>query len=258
MSYEIKQPTAALRPYIRHLAISRSETPAQYMVLPDTALVIGFQWSGRLSHIDENSEQVLDTSGVTGLLDSYRVFQNSAETGTVLVVFTETGAAHFLDTPLHELFGQSMSLEHFFTPAKIRETRERLASAGSDPERLKVVERFLLDQLKERAADQLVAGALYHIHQSKGTIRIATLARLLHTSQSPLEKRFRSIVGASPKKFAGIVRAQHMLQALNSNDQRTADHLSAYYDQAHFIKDFKKFSSLTPEQYLKQIREQRK
>jgi methylphosphotriester-DNA--protein-cysteine methyltransferase len=258
MSYQIRQPITSLRPYIRHLAISRAETPQNYNVLPDTALVVGFQFSGRLSHIIGNLEQPLHTSGITGLLDSYRVFKNNVETGSVLIVFTETGAANFVNMPLHELFGQSLSLEHFFNRAAIHETQEKLEAAETDTERLKIVESFLLCQIKERKADQLVAGALHYIYNSKGTIRMTALAELLHTSQSPLEKRFRAIVGASPKKFAGIVRARHMLGAISNDDQDTAEHLSAYYDQAHFIKDFKKFSSMTPEQYLRAIREQRK
>lgn len=258
MSFEIRQPNKLLKPYIRHLAISRAESQSAYQVLPDTALVIGFQFSGRLSQVEGNVEKALYSSGVTGLLDQYRVFKNIAQTCSVLIAFTETGAAHFLDTPIHELFGQSLSLEHFFSESDIKETQEKLEAAVNDNLRLRVVEDFLLRHIKERKADQLVAGALHHIYQSKGTIRIAALSELLHTSQSPLEKRFRAIVGASPKKFAGIVRARHMLGALNNDDQDAAEHLSAYYDQAHFIKDFKKFSSMTPEQYLRAIRDQRK
>jgi AraC-like DNA-binding protein len=258
MSYQIRQPITSLQPYIRHLAISRGETPQNYNVLPDTALVVGFQFSGRLSYIVGNLEQPLHTSGITGLLDSYRVFKNNADTGSVLIAFTETGAANFLNMPLHELFGQSLSLEYFFNRTAIHETQEKLEAAETDTERFKIVENFLLHQIKERKTDQLVAGALHYIYNSKGTIRMTDLAELLHTSQSPLEKRFRAIVGASPKKFAGIVRARHVLEALNNDDKDAAEHLSAYYDQAHFIKDFKKFSSMTPEQYLRAIREQRK
>jgi AraC-like DNA-binding protein len=258
MSYQIWQPVETLRPYVRHLAISRAEIPNVYTVLPDTSLVVGFQFSGRISHLIENTERSLDVSGVTGLLDQYRVFKNSVGTGSILIVFTETGAAAFLATPLHELFGQSLSLEHFFNHDDIGETREKLEAARNDNERLKVVETFLLRQLKELKADQMVAGALHHIYQSKGTIRIAKLAEMLNISQSPLEKRFRALVGASPKKFAGIVRARHVLNALNKNDQDTADYLSAFYDQAHFIKDFKKFSSMTPEHYLKMLRQRQK
>lgn len=258
MSYQTRQPATSLRPYVRHLAISRAETPQIYKVLPDTSLVAGFQFSGKLSHIDGSLEKPLHSSGITGLLDSYRLFKNDEKTGSVLIVFTETGAANFLEMPLHELFGQSLSLEHFFSRTAISETQEKLEVAKTDTECLKIVESFLLRQIKERKTDLLIAGALRYIHNSQGTIRMATLAELLHTSQSPLEKRFRSIVGASPKKFAGIVRARHMLQALNNGDQDNAEHLSAYYDQAHFIKDFKKFSSMTPEQYLRAIRDQRK
>lgn len=258
MSYEIKYPIAALRPYIQHLAISRSEDSDIYKVLPDTSLVIGFQFSGQLNLIEGNMEYSLDSSGVTGLLDSYRLFKNVTDTGSILIVFTEMGAANFLTIPINELFGQSVNLEHFFSKNDIQETQEKLGIALTDSDRVKVIERFLLSQLRERKADQLVAGALYHIHQSKGTIRIKAMAELLHTSQSPLEKRFRAIVGASPKKFAGIVRARHMLSAMNDSDQNTAEHLSAFYDQAHFIKDFKKFSSMTPDQYLRAIRDQRK
>lgn len=251
MNYQIWQPIEILRPYVRHLAISSADVLGNYTVLPDTALVIGFQFSGRVSHITEQVEVSLDVSGVTGLLDQYRVFKNTAATASILIVFTELGAANFFTTPLHELFGQSLSLEHFFNRSDIHEAREKLEAARTDKERLKIVEAFLLGQLKELKADQMVAGALHHIYQSKGTIRITKLTELLHTSQSPLEKRFRAIVGASPKKFAGIVRARHVLDALNNNDQDTAEYLSAFYDQAHFIKDFKKFSSMTPEQYLR-------
>lgn len=254
MSYQIWQPTQSLRPYVRHLAISRAQVPGNYTVLPDTSLVIGFQFSGQVSHIAENIEVSLDVSGVTGLLDQYRVFKNTPDTGSVLIVFTETGAANFLATPLHELLGQSLSLKHFFNRSDINEIREKLEAARTDKERLKIVESFLLHQLKEVKADQMIAGALNHIYQSKGTIRITKLAELLHTSLSPLEKRFRAIVGASPKKFAGIVRARHVLDALNRDDQDTAEYLSTFYDQAHFIKDFKKFSSMTPEQYLRMLR----
>jgi hypothetical protein len=58
MSFEIRQPNKLLKPYIRHLAISRAESPNVYQVLPDTALVIGFQFSGRLSQVDGNVDKL--------------------------------------------------------------------------------------------------------------------------------------------------------------------------------------------------------
>jgi len=255
MSYQVYAPCPMLTPYVKHIAVSYSASVQNYRVLPDSALVIGFQFSGKLSFLDDEHEQQLAAYGVTGLLDGYRIFQNSADTGSVLVVFTETGAAQFIKTPLHELFGQSISLEQFFSRQEISLTREKLLAEQTDTGRIAVIEDFLLGQLTGRPKDILVEQALKLIHASGGTIRISKLAEELNTSQSPLEKRFRAVVGASPKKFAGIIRARRTLNALERNEQQWAELLLSYYDQAHFIKDFKKFSSLTPEQYMKTIRQ---
>lgn len=172
----------------------------------------------------------------------------------MLVVFRENGAARFLKTPLHELFSQSLSLEHFFDRSSLAQLQEQLVNAQTDDPRIALVEGFLIAHLRGRPADLLVSRALDHIHQSQGTIRIGELASLLHTSASPLEKPFRAEVGASPKKFATIVRARHVLAAMETGHQGYADYLSSFYDQAHFKKDFKKFAAVTPEQYLKGLK----
>jgi AraC-like DNA-binding protein len=254
MKFEVYLPCDQLLPYVKQLVISENERANTYKVLPDTALVIGFQYQGKLAYLDGDKENPLTAAGITGLRDTYRIFQNSAAVGSVLVVFRENGASRFVREPLHELFGESVSLEHFFKRASINELEERLIAANSDDSRISLVERFLISHLQERPPDLLVSGALEYIHKSKGTIRISELASLLNTSASPLEKRFRQEVGASPKKFATIVRARNVLSAMESGRRGYAEYLSAFYDQAHFIRDFKKFAAITPEQYLKGLK----
>lgn len=255
MRYEIRVTNMLLKPYVKHLVISESGEASQvYQVLPDTSLVIGFQYQGKLGYLEGGQEHALASSGITGLLDTYRTFRNEPATGSILVVFTEMGAAHFLRSPLHELFHQSLSLEHFFSQQQISEVEERLIAAQQDEDRISIVEQFLWRHLHTRLPDDLVIAALHAIHQSQGTIRISRLSQALNTSQSPLEKRFRALVGASPKKFAGIVRARHMLTALEQNNSKMVEYLFSYYDQAHFIRNFKRFSSFTPEQYFKHVR----
>ena len=258
MKFQIFQPGDQLKPHVKHFVISENDDAQTYKVLPGTSLVMGFQYSGRLSYQNNAIDIPLAAAGVTGLMDGYRVFQNTAHTGTVLVVFHEAGAAQFFTNPVNELFRQSLSLEHLFSAAVLDETRERLSAAGSDQDRIAVIEALLLAQLRDIPADLMVYKALQLIHHSKGTIRITELAQKLNTSQSPLEKRFRKIVGASPKKFASIVRVKNVISALDQGDQNAAAFLAGYYDQAHFIKDFKTFTADTPEQYLKALRQRKK
>jgi AraC-like DNA-binding protein len=66
-----------------------------------------------------------------------------------------------------------------------------------------------------------------------------------------LEKRFRQAVGTSPKKFASIVRFKHVIQRYDSGRSLTElAYEAGFYDQAHFIKEFKIFTGDTPEGFF--------
>jgi AraC-like DNA-binding protein len=253
MKFETHPPCDALKPFVKHFVISENADAQTYKVLPDTALVMGFQYSGNLAYLQNSTEAPLSTAGITGLMDGYRVFKNTPNTCSVLVVFKETGAAAFLNLPVNELFGESLSLDHFFTSSAIAETEEKLALATNDSQRIYIVEQLLLKHLQNPTTDLLVTRAIAEIQKSRGVIRMAELARQLNTSQSPLEKRFRKLVGASPKKFSSIVRIKNVRSMLNMYNYQQATYLSGYHDQAHFIKDFKTFTGETPERYVKSL-----
>jgi len=252
MKYQVYTPCAQLQPYVKHLIISETSNEHTYKVLPDTSLVIGIQYSGRLAYHGNDTPIPLATSGITGLIDSFRIFSNSRHIGTVLIVFTETGAASFFREPLHELFRQSVSLDHFVTVSTLQRLEEQLAEAHTDQQRIVITELFLLSQLRNEPTDRLVRTAIDVIYQTNGMIRIAKLADHLCISQSPLEKRFRQVVGASPKKFATLVRIKHTMKSLALSNNLTDIGLeTGYFDQAHFSKEFKAFTGLTPLEFMK-------
>src|SRR6202000_3004096 len=102
--------------------------------------------------------------------------------------------------------------QNFMLRSELLCLEEQLIEAPTNPERIARLEKFLIGRMTRTETDKLVLGALALIHKSKGNIRIKDLAGQLHISQSPLEKRFRAAVGASPKKFASIVRLKNLLQ----------------------------------------------
>jgi AraC-like DNA-binding protein len=192
----------------------------------------------------------LATAGITGILDSFKIFKNAAHTGTILVYFTEVGFIHFSTHPAAELVCQCVSLDEVFNKGKVSETEEKLAAAQTDKQRIAIVEQFLLSQLRDIQSDKFIVEAVKLIYVSGGTIKIRELARKLFISQSPLEKRFKKLVGTTPKKFASIV---HFNAALNnlSKAKLLTDICYEYnfFDQAHFIKDFKQYTGDTSENF---------
>lgn len=250
MKFDKFIPTDQLKPYIKYFVVSENEEESQYKVFPSSGLVIGLQYKGKLATIKDNKEHNLEAAGITGIADGYKIFKNSANIGTILVFFTETGFIHFASQPTHELFNQSISLDHVFDKNTITDIEEQLALVETDNQRIRLVEKFMLSQLKDIQTDKLIVEAVKLIYQSKGTIRIKELNEKLHISQSPFEKRFRKVVGTTAKKFASIVRFNSILNSLSETKSLTEIcYENNFFDQAHFIKDFKKFTGETPENF---------
>jgi AraC-like DNA-binding protein len=243
-------PTERLRPYIKYFAVSENEFENEYKVLPSAGLVVGFQYKGQLAIMRNNKEDKLSSAGITGISDSFKIFKNSADIGTILVYFTETGFAHFASHPVNELFNISLSLDDIFKKDIVAEVEEKLALATTDKHRIKIIEQFLLSRIRDIKADKLITEAVTLIYQSKGAIRIKELNEQLFISQSAFEKRFRKIVGTTPKKFASIIRFNAALDSLNKARSLTElCYENNFFDQSHFIRDFKQFTGDTPENF---------
>jgi len=250
MKFDKHFPTEQLKPYIKYLVVSENELENEYKVFPSSGLVIGFQYRGQLAVIKNNTESKLTSAGITGITDGYKIFKNSTNIGTVLVYFTEIGFTHFASHPANELFNLSLSLEDVFDRKNISEVEEKLATATTDKHRIKIVEQFLISQLKDIQTDKLIVEAVKLIYQTNGTIRIKELNEKLFISQSPFEKRFRKVVGTTAKKFASIVRFNTVLDNLSNTKSLTEIcYENNFFDQANFIKDFKQFTGDTPENF---------
>lgn len=232
------------------MVISENAVEHTYKVFPSTAIVIGFQYSGQLASIAIDGENKLSSAGITGIADRVNIFKNTAAIGTVLVYFTETGFAHFCACPAHELFNQSISLDDIFAKDAVVAVEEALALSCTDQQRIKAVETFLIRQLKEKDADRLVERAVQLIYNSKGNIKMASLQGELYISASAFEKRFRKLVGASPKKIATIVRFNAVLRDIDKQKSLTEIcYGNNFFDQAHFIRDFRQFTGSTPDNF---------
>lgn len=104
--------------------------------------------------------------------------------------------------------------------------------------------------------DTVLLDAIDHITSSDGNIGISDLCETLNIHQKKLERVFVTQVGVSPKQFAKIVRFNktHRVLAEEGTDNLTQKVLDkGYFDQAHFNRDFKKFTGVNPSSKLMSI-----
>ncbi len=101
-----------------------------------------------------------------------------------------------------------------------------------------------------RTTDNRLYNAINIILQKRGVLNIETD---LDTGISPrqLRRLFEFYIGDSAKTFSKVVRFQNILHAKPSVQSLRQNKLffdNGYYDQAHFIKEFKSFYGITPTQ----------
>lgn len=95
------------------------------------------------------------------------------------------------------------------------------------------------------------------IDESKGYININELVERVGYSHCYTDRVFKDAVGISMKQYANIVRLQKSIDILADRHTEEVYDTLGYYDQSHFIKDFKKFTLLTPKGYFKNENELR-
>ncbi|WP_462411726.1 helix-turn-helix domain-containing protein [Neobacillus sp. Marseille-QA0830] len=156
-----------------------------------------------------------------------------------------------LNYPMIELLDQQIPLTDVMS--NVESLIEIMAAGTSFSERIEQIESFLKRNLLETGNEQkIVQYAIQKIYASRGLVNVYDLSSSIGYSEQHIRKRFEAIIGFSPKQFCQIVRFQNTLDRFLARDSPNLLDIifeNGYYDQAHFIKGFKKFMHLTPKQY---------
>lgn len=90
------------------------------------------------------------------------------------------------------------------------------------------------------------------IFETHGLVSVADLCRHTGVGERHLEKGFQKLVGISPKYFARIVRFNYVFEVIEQHapDWQEIVFRAGYYDQSHFIRNFKAFTGEDPSRYL--------
>jgi AraC-like DNA-binding protein len=169
------------------------------------------------------------------------------------IQFAPGGAFPFFRAPVSEMENLSVDLDDLW-PGVATELRERLLAAETIDAMFLLTERYLIAQIvKPLELHPAVCFAREQLSRRSHLVRVATVMDGIGMSQRRFIQLFHEQVGLTPKAFSRVRRFQRILETIpRANDVNWIDLAlgCGYYDQAHFIHDFREFSGLTPTQYL--------
>jgi AraC-like DNA-binding protein len=199
--------------------------------------------------------QTLRGSLIVGAHSEFFVIDTAQQHSVIGVHFKPGGAFPFLGLPAGELRNTLVSLEDLWG-AQAAELRDRLLEARAPQAMFRILEQTLLAQAARRLARHpAVAYALTEFCGVPHTRTISGVTAQIGLSAKRFIDVFGDEVGLTPKLFCRIRRFQKVLRSLDRGRRVEWAAVAAdcgYFDQAHFIHDFRAFSGLNPSTYLTQ------
>jgi AraC-like DNA-binding protein len=120
----------------------------------------------------------------------------------------------------------------------------------------KVIEDFIADRLKNKTCDQLSKYIFSEVVQKQVFEKKNSTQSDIGLSKRRIQQRFLKSTGLPLSTYSRKIRFQRavsLLKKLGPNDNLTQIGLTAgYYDQSHFISNFKEFSGMSPTQFISQ------
>jgi AraC-like DNA-binding protein len=104
---------------------------------------------------------------------------------------------------------------------------------------------------KEIQTNIITSFIIKAVKEESGFINITELVNTTGYSHCYVDRIFKNNVGVSVKKYAGIIRLQQAIDIVRDKKEDQVYERLGFYDQAHFIHEFKRFTSITPMVFLK-------
>jgi len=229
--------------------VVRRELPSAIIPL---ILVLG---EGFSLHDEAGFMRDLRQSFVAGLTERHVLIGSSGNAACLQINLTPPGARRLFRIDMHDIAGRVLDLRGLLG-VEVELLAEELAETRGWMARLMAFEQFVAAKIGEaQPACGLAAAAGNAITGSGGAVSISALAENLGISRKHLHNRFRQEFGLAPKSFARIVRFQSALAGLEHGTCTSLADLAAacgYADQAHFNRDFRAFSGVSPRVFMAQ------
>jgi AraC-like DNA-binding protein len=170
----------------------------------------------------------------------------------MVISFKKGKAASFFPFPMGEIADSVVDADLVWG-TDFGLLRERLLATKDIALRFQIVEDFLISEFQSQlAANPCVAFAIAEMTERPDAVNIARMNAQIGYSQKHFTDMFRRQVGVTPKSYLKIMRFQKAVRTIDAMpdlDWGAVALECGFYDQSHFINDFKHFSGFTPEHY---------
>lgn len=240
------EPVLELKPFVKHYWIARwdlrNEPPYCQTILSHPNVNMVFE------------EGAADIFGVSKTTSSHWL---KGQGGVFGVKFMPGGFYPFWQTPLDKLVGSSIPASKIFghaLSAVASMVVEPILDEANDESIVKLIETHICRKLPNQDTQgEFVNDIVDEIMENRELTRVDGVANHVDITVRTLQRLFSRYIGVSPKWVIKRYRLHEAAEQLEAGAAANWAELAmelGYYDQAHFIKDFKAIVGKSPADYI--------
>ncbi|MDB5230809.1 MAG: hypothetical protein JWN76_1614 [Chitinophagaceae bacterium] len=264
MIFQTYSPIAPLNHFINHFTYYRHYDclHAINRFLPDgnTEIIIDLTGTPKFIYDNVSLQTIQECKKVwiSGFRKKFITIPSGRDMEMFIINFKKGMVYPFLGIPLSEITDRVVDGDLILNPM-FAELRNQLHECASADTMFHVAETKLLKNFPGITGNPVVQYAVRRIMAVPEMTSIKEVAEKTGYSSKHLIHLFEQQVGTSPKIFLRIIRFQKAISEINCKKEINFARLAidcGYYDQSHFILDFKSFSGFTPLDYMKRKNDQ--
>jgi len=258
MNYQTFQPHSDLESFVKcywTLEGPTEKNTQRQRIVPDGCIEMIFILGEDIKRYTSGDKFIIQPRAmVIGQITEPFFIEPTGYVDCFAIRFYPYGFANFISTPIKKLADKETPIALLFGEKPSKELEEKIIEAKNTKERIAIIEGFLLNKLNDKTIiDSIVKATIDTILLTRGSTPINTILKDDLSKRRQLERKFIKQIGISPKQLGKVIRLQTALKMLLSQQAESFTKIayeSEYYDQAHFIKDFKEFTGTTPKEFL--------
>lgn len=173
----------------------------------------------------------------------------------LLVEFKASGFYYLFNSSPSKLINKLSGLNNFIAVEVYQQLENDLLEAANIEQQIELLVEFLFERSQAALPfNDYIEKALRIIEEHNGAIHIIDLIKEIGISERQFDRKFRDIIGISPKCYSKIVQLHYVIKLMYSKDFITQQELAYqadYYDLSHFFNRFKELTGFTPNEFLK-------
>lgn len=258
MNYQTFQPHPDLESLVScywTLEVPAENEAKRQRIIPDGCIEMAFILGDDIKRYTTQDEFIIQPRAMVlgQTIEPFNI-EPTGYVNTFAIRFYPYGFANFVTIPIKDLANKETPIELLFGANTAKELEQKIIQATDNKQRIEIIESFLLEKLNNKTTiDNIVKKTVDALLSSNGTESITTILKEDLSKRRQLERNFKKQIGVSPKQLGKVIRLQTALKMLLHKKTDTLTNIayeSEYFDQAHFIKDFKEFTGINPKEFL--------